>query len=445
MGQSWIILIPTILTIVVCLATKKIFVGMFVGIFSGCIILAGGNPLTGLGMSFDKLIGVVSSAWNVKLILFATLIGGMIKLMQVSGAVSGLIQWLQKKAKITTPAKAQFLTWLIGVLLFFDQYTSEAVTATIGKTLANNYDSTASPMCALLPLNSWGAYIIGLLATLGVSDTMGVMIKALPFNFYCIIALVVCLVVIFKNWNIGGMKEAENAIAVTADDAEQAQDTKTATPWLVVLPILVIIACVIGGQLITGKGTFADGDTSTSVFYAMLIGNVVTIIMCMIFAGMKYGEAVKACGQGILEMIPVAMLLVFAFCLSGICGELNIGAFISGITAAHIPNAIVPAPVFVTGAQMAFATGSSWGTFAIMIPIVVPMAAASVIPMNILVAAMLSGAIMGNHCSMISDSTVMASAFSGCDNVKHFRTQLPYALISAGAAAVLYLITGFVM
>lgn len=274
---------------------------------------------------------------------------------------------------------------------------------------------------------------------------MGVMIKALPFNFYCIIALVVCLVVIFKNWNIGGMKEAENAIAVTADDAEQAQDTKTATPWLVVLPILVIIACVIGGQLITGKGTFADGDTSTSVFYAMLIGNVVTIIMCMIFAGMKYGEAVKACGQGILEMIPVAMLLVFAFCLSGICGELNIGAFISGITAAHIPNAIVPALVFVTGALMAFATGSSWGTFAIMIPIVVPMAAASVIPMNILVAAMLSGAIMGDHCSMISDSTVMASAFSGCDNVKHFRTQLPYALISAGAAAVLYLITGFVM
>ena len=241
------------------------------------------------------------------------------------------------------------------------------------------------------------------------------------------------------------MKEAENAIAVTADDAEQAQDTKTATPWLVVLPILVIIACVIGGQLITGKGTFADGDTSTSVFYAMLIGNVVTIIMCMIFAGMKYGEAVKACGQGILEMIPVAMLLVFAFCLSGICGELNIGAFISGITAAHIPNAIVPALVFVTGALMAFATGSSWGTFAIMIPIVVPMAAASVIPMNILVAAMLSGAIMGDHCSMISDSTVMASAFSGCDNVKQFRTQLPYALISAGAAAVLYLITGFVM
>lgn len=457
MQQSWVILLPTILTIIVCLLTKKIFVGMFVGIFSGCIILAGGNPITGLTMSFDKLIGVVASAWNMKIILFATLIGGMIKLMQVSGAVHGLIQWLQRKANVTTPAKAQLLTWLIGVVLFFDQYTSEAVTATIGKTLANNYgysrekvaylvDSTASPMCALLPLNSWGAYIIGLLATLGVSDTMGTMIKALPFNFYCIIALAICLLVVFKNWNVGSMKQAEEkAVASYTEEQASAAEEKTASPWLVVLPIVVIIVCVLGGQLITGNGVFSDGDTSTSVFYAMLIGNVVTILLCMACAHMKYSEAVKACGDGILEMIPVAMLLVFAFCLSSICSELEIGAFISGITAAHIPNVVVPVLVFITAALMAFATGSSWGTFAIMIPIVVPMATASVIPLHILIAAMLSGAIMGDHCSMISDSTVMASAFSGCDNVSHFRTQLPYALISTAISCVLYLIVGVVM
>ena len=455
MQQSWIILIPTILTIVVCLVTKKIFAGMFIGIFSGCMILSGGNPLTGLAMSFEKLIGVVSSGWNVKIILFATLIGGMIKLMQVSGAVNGLIQWLQRRANVTTPAAAQFLTWLIGVLLFFDQYTSEAVTATIGKTLANHYgysrekvaylvDSTASPMCALLPLNSWGAYIIGLLATLGVTNTMGVMLKALPLNFYCFTALIICLIVTFKNWNIGSMKDAEAAVVTKTSDTEEG-DVKIATPWLVVVPILTIIACVIGGQYITGKGVFSNGDTSTSVFYAMLIGNVITIILCMACAKMKYNETVEACGHGILEMVPVAMLLVFAFCLSGICSELNIGTFISGITAAHIPNAVVPMLVFVTAALMAFATGSSWGTFAIMIPIVVPMATASGIPLNILIAAMLSGAIMGDHCSMISDSTVMASAFSGCDNVSHFRTQLPYALISAGIATVAYLITGLVI
>ncbi len=455
--DSWIILIPTILTIIVCLWTKQIYIGMFAGIFSGCIILAGGNPLTGLDMSFNKLMGVAASGWNMKIILFAVLIGGMIKLMQVSGAVNGLIKWLTEKANVTTPAKAQFLTWLIGVVLFFDQYTSEAVTATIGKTLSDKYgysrekvaylvDSTASPMCALLPLNSWGAYIIGLLATLGVTDTMGTMVKAIPVNFYCIIALAICLFVVFKNWNIGGMKAAEeNYKKELAVVEEKLVDEKLASPLLVVLPIVIIIASVIGALLITGKGVITDGDTSVAVFYSMIIGNVLTILMCVTMAKMNIKEACSQCLKGCGEMVPVAMLLVFAFCLSGICGELGIGAYISALTAAHLPNFIVPCLVFITAALMAFATGSSWGTFAIVIPIVVPMAAATGIPLYLLVSAQLSGAIMGDHCSMISDSTVMASAFSGCDNVKHFRSQLPYALISAAAAAVLYVITGLIL
>lgn len=456
--DSWIILIPTILTIIVCLWTKQIYIGMFAGIFSGCIILAGGNPLVGLDMSFNKLMGVAASGWNMKIILFAVLIGGMIKLMQVSGGVNGLIKWLTEKANVTTPAKAQFLTWLIGVILFFDQYTSEAATATIGKTLADKYgysrekcaylvDSTASPMCALLPLNSWGAYIIGLLASLGVADTMGTMVKAIPVNFYCIIALAICMVVVFKNWNLGGMKEAEEKCKADLSIVEEfvGKDEKVSSPLLVVLPILVIIASVIGALLITGKGVITDGDTSVAVFYSMIIGNVVTILLCMALAKMNIKEACSQCLKGCGEMVPVAMLLVFAFCLSGICGELGIGGYISALTATHLPNFIVPALVFITAALMAFATGSSWGTFAIVIPIVVPMAAATGLPLYLLVSAQLSGAIMGDHCSMISDSTVMASAFSGCDNVKHFRTQLPYALISAAAAVVLYIVTGLIL
>ena len=454
----WIILIPTILTIIVCLWTKQIYIGMFAGIFSGCIILAGGNPLVGLDMSFNKLMGVAASGWNMKIILFAVLIGGMIKLMQVSGGVNGLIKWLTEKANVTTPAKAQFLTWLIGVILFFDQYTSEAVTATIGKTLADKYgysrekvaylvDSTASPMCALLPLNSWGAYIIGLLASLGVADTMGTMVKAMPVNFYCIIALAICMVVVFKNWNVGSMKqmEEEHQKLAVEEEFKAEGEGKLASPLLVVLPIVVIIASVIGALLITGKGVITNGDTSVAVFYSMVIGNVVTILLCMAMAKMNIKEACSQCLKGFGEMVPVAMLLVFAFCLSGICGELGIGAYISALTAAHLPNFIVPVLVFITAALMAFATGSSWGTFAIVIPIVVPMAAATGLPLWLLVSAQLSGAIMGDHCSMISDSTVMASAFSGCDNVRHFRSQLPYALISAGAAAILYVVTGLIV
>jgi len=456
--DSWIILLPTIITIIVCLWTKQIYIGMFAGIFCGCSIIAEGNLLSGINMSFDKLIGVLASSWNVKIILFAVLIGGVIKMMQVSGAVRGLIIWLQNKAKVTTPAKAQFLTWLIGVVLFFDQYTSEAVTATIGKTLAYNYgyskekvayivDSTASPMCAFIPLNSWGVYIIGILATLGISDTMSVMLKALPFNFYCIFALLMVLVVIKKNWNIGAMKTAEENYIKEKKEQEIVESEKNeriASPALVAIPIIVIIITVIASQIITGGGSFTDGDTSVSVFYSMITGNIVTILLC-IKEGMKVKESVRACLDGCMEMVPIAMLLVFAFCLSSICGELGVGAYIASLTSAHLAGQIIPVLVFVVAALMAFATGSSWGTFAIMIPIVVPMAAANGVPLYLLVATMLSGAIMGDHCSMISDSTVLASVFSGCDNVKHFKTQLPYALISAGIAAVLYLIVGFVM
>ena len=456
--NSWIILLPTIITIIVCLWTKQIYIGMFSGILSGCIIIAEGAILTGINMSFDKLIGVLASSWNVKIILFAVLIGGVIKMMQVSGAVKGLIIWLQSKAKVTTPAKAQFLTWLIGVILFFDQYTSEAVTATIGKTLASNYgyskekvayivDSTASPMCAFIPLNSWGVYIIGILATLGVADTFTVMLKALPFNFYCILALLMVLVVIKKNWNIGAMKTVESNCAkykAEQELSEKEDDGPVASPALVAIPIIVIIITVIAAQFITGKGSFTDGDTSASVFYSMITGNIITILLC-IKEGMKGKASVRACMDGCMEMVPIAMLLVFAFCLSSICGELGVGAYISTLTAAHLPGQIIPVLVFIVAALMAFATGSSWGTFAIMIPIVVPMAEANGVPLHLLVATMLSGAIMGDHCSMISDSTVLASVFSGCDNVSHFKTQLPYALISAAIAALLYLIMGFVL
>ena len=454
--NSWIVLLPTIFTVIVCLWTKQIYIGMFVGVFCGCSILAGGNLLTGVNMSFDKLIGVLASSWNVKIILFAVLIGGVIKLMQVSGAVTGLIRWLQKKANVTTPEKAQFLTWLIGVVLFFDQYTSEAVTATIGKTLANNYgyskekvayivDSTSSPMCALLPLNSWGAYIIGILATLEVANPMLVMLKALPFNFYCIIALAIVPITIFKKWNIGSMKTVEaNCVASEEIAIDTKDDERVASPMLVIIPILVIIITVIASQYITGKGVFSNGDTSTSVFYSMLIGNVVTILLCM-KSGMKGKESVNYCLEGCMEMVPIAMLLVFAFCLSGICSELGVGTYISTLTAAHLSGAVIPVLVFIVASLMSFATGSSWGTFAIVIPIVVPMAATNGVPLYLLVASMLSGAIMGDHCSMISDSTVLASVFSGCDNVSHFKTQLPYALISAVISVVLFLIVGFVM
>ncbi|MGI6141208.1 MAG: Na+/H+ antiporter NhaC family protein [Caldicoprobacterales bacterium] len=457
MDTSWIILIPTIVTIVLCLWTKQVYLGMFAGVFAGSIILVGGNPLTGLTDSLERLLAVFSSGWNFKIILFATIIGGMIELMGAAGGVRGLIEWLEKKASIDNKNKAQVFTWIIGVVLFFDQVTSEAVTASVGKTLSDKYeysrekvayivDSTASPICALLPLNSWGAYIVGLLTVLSVSAPINVLIKALPFNFYCIMALLICFIVAKKDINIGPMKKAEERRALACKSADVAVETnqKISSPAIAIVPLFVLLICVPTFLFVTGGGSFTSGDASTAVFWGVLAATLVAFFAAK-KAGLGFQESKTALMKGIIDMLPVAMLLVLAFALGSICSELQVGAYVSSLTSVYLPNQIMPALVFFTGCLMAFASGSSWGTFAIMIPIIVPMAAASDIPLHILLAAMLSGAIMGDHSAIMSDSTVMASIFSGCDNVDHFKTQIPYALIAAGISLILFLIVGFFM
>jgi Na+/H+ antiporter NhaC len=457
MEASWIILIPTIVTIVLCLWTKQVYFGMFAGVFAGSIILVGGNPVTGLTNSLERLIAVFSSGWNFKIILFATIIGGMIELMSAAGGVKGLIQWLEEKASINNKKRAQIFTWLVGVLLFFDQVTSEAVTASVGKTLSDKYgfsrekvayivDSTASPMCALLPLNSWGAYIVGLLSVLSVAAPINVMIKALPFNFYCIFALLICFIAAFKNINLGPMKRAEEIRAQLTEKSEETAEKyhKVSSPAVAIIPLVVLLICVPSFLFVTGKGSFTSGDASTAVFWGVLVATLVAFFAAK-KAGLSYKESKNALMKGIIDMLPVALLLVLAFALGTVCSELKVGDYVSGLTSIYLPNQIMPALVFITGCLMAFSSGSSWGTFAIMVPIIVPMAAASGIPLNILLAAMLSGAIMGDHSAIQSDSTVMASIFSGCDNINHFKTQIPYALLAAGISLVGFIIVGFLM
>jgi Na+/H+ antiporter NhaC len=206
----------------------------------------------------------------------------------------------------------------------------------------------------------------------------------------------------------------------------------------------VLLICVPAFLVITGKGSFTSGDASTAVFWGILVATTVAFFTAK-KAGLTFKESKASLMKGIIDMLPVAMLLVLAFALGTICSELGVGAYVSSLTSLYLPNQIMPALVFITGCLMSFSSGSSWGTFAIMVPIIVPMSAASGIPLNILLGSMLSGAIMGDHCAIQSDSTCMASIFSGCDNINHFKTQIPYALLATGISFVLFLIVGVLM
>ena len=460
MTNSWVVVLPAVFAIVVSLWTKRIFVGLFSGVLVGKIILTQGNPLTGLTGSFEELITVFSSNWNMKIILFATLMGGLVALLNASGGVTGLTQWLEKKFLVKNKRGAGVFVWILGVILYFDQVTSEAITGTVGQGLADKYgfsrqklaylvDSTASPMCALLPINSWGAYIIGLLATLGVENSIDVMAKTIPLNFYCILALLLTLVVSLKDINLGKMKMAELAwndegkkiIAAELMDVEDT--TLNHSPATMIIPLLVLLVCVPLFLYITGEGKITSGNASTAVFWGVLVA-ILVALLCSKKAGLGWSQSFDAVKKGTLGMIPVAGLLVFAFALSSVCGQLELGKYIAQLTSAVLSPKVMPLLIFVTTMLISFSTGSSWGAFAIMIPIIVPIASEINSPVHILLAAMLSGAIFGDHSSIMSDSTVLASSFSGCNNIDHFETQLPYALISAAGAAVLFLVLGLV-
>ena len=332
----------------------------------------------------------------------------------------------------------------------------------MGQGLADNYkfsreklaylvDSTASPMCALFPVNSWGAYIIGLLASLGVENTISTMVKTVPFNFYCILALIFTLLVSLKNINLGPMKMAEAFMENKKDQPStksiaepRAEADITSSPMTMIIPLVVLLVCVPLFLYITGKGTITSGNASTAVFWGVLVALLVTLILA-VKAGLSWSVSSRIMKQGIIDMIPVAGLLVFAFALSSVCGQLDLGKYIAQLVSATLSPKVMPFLIFITTGLMAFSTGSSWGAFAIMIPIIVPIATAIGSPVHILLAAMLSGAIFGDHGSIMSDSTVLASSFSGCENIDHFKTQLPYALIAAAAASILFLLVGIVV
>lgn len=461
MTNSWIVVLPTVITVILALWTKKIFLSLFIGIFVGQVILVNGNPLLGLAATLDELIEVFVSGWNVKIIVFATLMGGLVALLNYSGGVNGLIKWLEEKASVDDKKSSQIFIWILGVILFFDQVTSEAITATVGQGLADNYDfsreklaylvdSTSAPMCAVLPINSWGAYIVGILSTLDVENPMGTLLKTIPFNFYCISALVIGLIVANKDINLGPMKEAEANVKSqkeklkSNENNNEEKEERISTPLAMIIPLVVLLICVPIFLYITGDGNITSGDASTAVFWGVLV-SIISALIITRNLGIEFSKSLKVLKEGTIDMLSVASLLMFAFALSSVCSKLGLGDYIANLTSLYVPHKIVLLLVFITSGLMAFSTGSSWGTFAIMIPIIVPMANAINCPLNLLLASMLSGAIFGDHSSIMSDSTVLASTFSGCDNIEHFRTQLPYTLLSAGIAGILYLIVGAIL
>ncbi|NNE33770.1 MAG: sodium:solute symporter, partial [Rhodothermales bacterium] len=311
----------------------------------------------------------------------------------------------------------------------------------------------------LIPINAWGAYIVGLLIAQDVEEPVEYLLSSLVFNFYSIFALLLAFFVIFKDWNIGPMKEAERRVRedglllrpgaepMVSDDVTELV-SKPGTPKRAInmlAPIISMVATVPVVLWLTGNGDMLGGSGSKAVLWGVIVGLIIGSVLYRVQGIMNLNELTATMLKGIQGLLPVVIVLALAFGISATQRELGTGVFLAQAAEQALNPGFIPAIVFLLACIMAFSTGTSWGTFAIMVPIVIPMTALLDVHPALMLAAALGGGIFGDHCSPISDSTIVASMASATDHIDHVRTQLPYALIAASFALVLFVIAGFVL
>ena len=465
----WTSVIPPLLAIGLAIATRQVILSLSIGLWMGAWLLGSGNPLVAIPQAIDAVINVFTDPGDTRVLVFTLVIGGLIATIEKLGGVRGFIHLLQEKKWVTGSGRAQWLAFGTGVVVFIESNITLLIAGAISRPLFDRYrvsreklayiiDATSAPICVLIPLNAWGAVIVSLLASSGIKNPIDVFIGAILLNFYAIFAVLVCALVIWSDFDIGPMRAAQKRTAegkflwpnatpmvdpslIEAEQSRQPQDSAK----LMLLPVLALVLSMPLGLFITGEGDLTAGSGSTSVLWAVLIalGTAWAIVLGSRRATLETLMQLFLKGAG--GLLPVAMILLFSLALGDVANALGTGVFVAQLAQETIPSALLLPLLFLLSAFIAFSIGSSWGTFAIMIPLAMQIVAALDMNASVFLAAVLSGAVFGDHASPISDTTVVASMAAATDHIDHVRTQLPYALISAGLATVAFFVSGLVL
>jgi tetracycline resistance efflux pump len=463
---TWVSVLPPLLAIALAIATRQVFLSLAAGIWLGWTIMAGWNPLAGLAGAIEGGVAVLGDAGNTRVILFTLVIGALIATVEASGGVRGFVVWLEDRRWVTTGRRARILAWVIGVIIFIESNITTLVAGAVSRPLFDRYrvsreklayliDSTSAAVCILIPLNAWGAYVLGILGELEVDNALEVFIASIPLNFYALTVVVVAGLTAVFDLDIGPMKAAEErtrrgellskgaAPLLDADVLAPAPNTRIPPRAVnMVLPIATMVFMMPLALLITGQGDMLAGSGSTSVLWAVMAGLAVAWVLLLVQRGSTVDELVRTGLKGAGGLMSLALVLLLALALGAVARELGTGLYIAGLAADTLSPMVFLPLTFLVAAGISFSTGTSWGTFAIMIPIAVPAAAALGLPIAPFLAASLAGGVFGDHCSPISDSTIIASMAAATDHIDHVRTQLPYALLCAAVATVGFAVLG---
>ena len=462
-------LVPPIVAIALALITKEVYSSLFVGILVGGLFYANfGFEGTFNHILNDGFIAVLSDSWNVGILVFLVVLGAMVALMNKAGGSRAFGEWAKKKIK--SRAGAMLATIALGVLIFIDDYFNCLTVGSVMKPVTDEHkisraklayliDATAAPVCIIAPISSWAAAVTGFVPG---EDGFSVFLRAIPYNFYAILTIAMMLMLVFMKFDFGPMKKFEDnalngdifTVESSSKNEEEYKFNENGKVIDLVLPIVVLIAFCVVGMIYTGGffsgetfiNSFANSDASVGLALGSIAAFIITIIIYLIRKVLKFRECMECLPAGFKAMVPAILILTFAWTLKAMTDSLGAAEYVAGLmeSSAQGLMSLLPAIIFLVAVGLAFASGTSWGTFGILIPIVVAVFE-NLDPqlMIISISACMAGAVCGDHCSPISDTTIMASAGAQCDHVSHVSTQLPYALLCATISCITYIVAGF--
>ena len=457
-------LLPPIIAIVLALLTKEVYSSLFVGILSGALIYSNGNVWNMVLTTFDTMISKICDSWNVGILIFLVMLGMMVSLVNKAGGSAAYGRWASKHIK--TKAGALVSTSVLGMLIFIDDYFNCLTVGSVMRPVIDKFkisreklayiiDSTAAPVCIIAPISSWAAAVSSIAPE---GEGLNLFIRSIPYNLYALLTLLCVVVMSVMGLDFGKMRMVELAAASKESEENAASDEIKGTVRDLMLPIGVLIVSCVTAMIYTGGffdaesgcyHNFVEAFAGCDASQGLVLGAFVTIVMTMLLylprRVLTFTQFTDSFVDGFKAMVPAILILTFAWTLSGITNQLGAKIYVAELvrgTASGLAN-LLPAIIFLIGVGLAFSTGTSWGTFGVLLPIVCAVFPSGEL-MVISVSACLAGAVCGDHCSPISDTTIMASAGADCNHIGHVSTQLPYALTVAGVSFLGYLLAGFV-
>ena len=468
MEYGFLSLVPPLLTIALALVTKNVFLSLFIGIMTGSFVLNGFAPLASINAGLYSIVGSMSQG-NTIIIASCLIVGAVIHLMERAGGIDGFVNVVVKnKGLIKSKRGANLFTWILGLAIFTSGSLSCMVTGAVSRPVndalkvpheksAFLVHTTSTPWCVLFPFSGWLASMAGYLISGGVSEaeSVSMLFSSLPFNFYCIMAIVLTFLVSVLQKDVGPMVAAEKRAAETGllDDARHSAkaevevQTSGVKPRAcnLLAPIGVLIVVMFATLLVTGNGNIMNGAGMQALLWSVVASLLTIIIMTVVQKVFTMDQAISEMFKGMSHMLPIAFILLFGFTMGTVVKGLDTGSYLSSLFQQFLTPALLPALTFLIAVLLSFATGTSMGTMAIMAVLALPMAFDMGISIPLVAGAMFGGSIFGDHSSPISDTTIMTCATTGCDIIDHVKTQFPYCAGMAVISFVMYVIFGFVL